>query len=325
MKFNFLNARTINITISVLIVLFIIFIALSILPFMVKKGSSGNSFGLNESKTTVYSMDNELEPIDPVVPDSISHREYIRLTDSIKQNRLMKSGTLSGGSSSVYFIGTITLDRCESCSIWDDDKLKIKEHFISLSWWTLDTVGESRPVQYYVKDGKAYLRKEICKQIHSADKNNEVYNCKQMDTAVPFRYDTQTKSMLIPVDKQTVNLLNTVLIFLGVLLVLYILYYLVGGFIKFLLEIAAGTPFSDRNIGRLKRIMLSLLLVPLVAFALNLFIRLVFYKYFTADIKLSEVAWSGLWKPVVLSAIFAALYLAFKQGKKLKEEQDLTI
>lgn len=325
MKLNFLNARTINITISVLIILFIILIALSVLPFMIKTGSSADSFNVNGAKSIMYSTDSQLEPIDPVISDSISHRKYKHLTDSIKESRNMKNGMLSGGSASTLFIGATRLERCEHCSMWDDDQLKVEEYFISLHWWTLDTANKSMPVRYYVKDGKQYLRKTICKPGRPLNGYNEQYNCKEVDIVVPFRYDAWTKSMLIPVSEQAVNVLNVILITLSILLILYTIYYIIGGFFKFLLEIAAGTPFSDRNVSRLKRITLSLLLIPLIVFLLNLLMRLVFYKYFTEDIKLSQTAWSVLWKPLILSVIFAALYFAFKQGKKLKEEQDLTI
>ncbi|TKC61488.1 DUF2975 domain-containing protein [Pedobacter hiemivivus] len=320
MKLNFLNSRTINIVVSVLVVSFGVLLLLSILPFMIKTGGSSS-----DSSATMYEMEKTLVPIDALVPDSISHRRFLRLTDSVKQRRYMKNGTLAGGSFSFMFIGATALQRCEDCSIWDNDKSKVKEHFISLHWWTLDTVGVLDPVRYYVKEGKPYVRKVICKPIGLANGNNFRYKCDEVDIAVPFRYDTWTKSMLLPVSNTTFSILNIILACFAILFILYFLYYIVGGFIKVLLEIATGTPFSDRNVRRLKMIAMSFLLIPLILFLLNLLIRVVFYKYFTADLKLSTDAWGVFWKPAVLSVIFAALYFAFKQGKKLKDEQDLTV
>lgn len=320
MKFNFLSARSINVVVGVFVVLYIALIVVSFLPVLIKSDST--TISMNSGKS--YMMDRFLEPIDPLVPETISHQRFRQLTDSIKHRRQMKNGTQSGGSARAAFIGAISLERCEDCSIFEDHKPKVKEHFVSLYWWTLDTVGMSEPTKYYVKNGKPYLRKTICKLKH-VNGNSEQYDCNEVDVALPFRYDTSGKSMLIPISKQTVATLNIALLCLMWLFVFYVLYYIIGGFIKVLLEIAAGTPFSDRNVQRLKRITLSVMLIPLALFILNLSMRLIFYKYFTTDIKLSADAWATLWKPVVLSVIFAALYFAFKQGKKLKEEQDLTV
>lgn len=237
----------------------------------------------------------------------------------------MKNGMLAGGSASFAFIGATALKRCEDCSIWDADKSKVKEYFISLPWWTLDTVSVFDPVKYYVKDGKPYLRKVVRKTIPLAKGNNVRYRYDEVDIAVPFRYDTWTKSMLIPASGTTYRVMNVILVCFLVVFLLYFLYFIVGGFIKVLVEIATGTPFSDRNVRRLKVIALSFLFIPLTFFLLNLLIRMIFHKYFTADIKLSGDAWRVFWWPAVLSVIFAALYFAFKQGKKLKDEQDLTV
>lgn len=102
-------------------------------------------------------------------------------------------------------------------------------------------------------------------------------------------------------------------------------YFLFGGFIQFLIEIARGTPFSDSNVKRLRRMAAIFFAIPVFLFLLNLFLYLIFHRYFTSDVKMSSEIWSSLWKPAALGVIFTALYIAFRQGKKLKEEQDLTV
>lgn len=320
MKFNFLNARFINITVATCVGLYILLVIVSFLNILHIPGSGIISGRADKS----YMTDQFLTPIDTEVPDTIPHRRFRQLTDSIKYARQMKNGTLSGGSARAIFIGTLPLSRCEDCSIFKNRNQEVKEYFISLNWWTLDTASVTNPTKYYVKNGKPFLRKTICK-LTSKNADGEHYYCNEVDSTVPFRYDINSKSMLIPVNKKTISILKVVLLCLAALSGFYVLYYLIGGFVKVILEIAAGTPFSDKNVQRLKRITLSLLFIPLALFVLNLSMRLVFYKYFTADIRLSADAWAILWKPAILSAIFAALYFAFKQGKKLKEEQDLTV
>lgn len=327
MKFNYPKPKTVNVIVNVSMLLFVILVLATILPFVISSEPTGTTIIFTDSTrssgVTTFSIDELSEPIDLVIPDSLPYRRYRYLTDSVKQRRMMKDGMQSGGSTSM-FVGGLTLDRCEHCSIVDD-RQKIREHFIKLSWWVLDTAGMPKPVRYYVKDGKPYLRKVICNPPYSP-KNYENYSCKEVDIAVPFRCDySWNKAMLIPASENMVSILNYASLGVVVLLSLFFLYFIIGGFIKFLLEIARGTPFSETNVQRLKIIALGFLLVPVSLFSLNLLMRLIFDRYFTADIKLSTEAWAFLWKGLVLSAIFGALYFAFRKGKELKEEQDLTV
>lgn len=328
MKFKFPEARTVNLIVNVSIVLVILLMLATFLSLMIKQSASTTTYissSAGPSKVSKFSNNNSLDPIDMVISDTLPYQTYRHLTDSVRQRRMMKNGMLSGSSSQAVFIGGITLDRCENCSIFDDSRSKIREHFIKLNWWVLDTVARPESVRYYVKNGKPFLRKVICKLKHSSE-NYQDYDCNEVDIAVPFRYDTDwSKGLLIPTSKGAVRILNVVSLGFGILLGLFFLYYIIGGGVKFLLEIARGTPFSDTNVQRLKIIAYSFLLIPVSLFLLNLLMRLIFYKYFTADIKLSSEAWDFLWKGLVLSVIFGALYLAFRKGKELKDEQDLTV
>lgn len=323
MKFNLPKPKTVNVVVNVSVVLFVLLILFSFLPFMVESGSKTMQIGSTGSES--YSVESSLVSIDPLISDTIPHRRYLRLADSLRQRQMMRNGVFSGSSNQTIFIGGLTLARCENCSMFAADNIKILEHFIKLNWWVLDTIGSVNPVRYYVKDGKAYLRKLVCKLNYSRDDHSD-YKCREVDIAVPFRYDTGwVKGLLIPVSKRTVNILNGLCLCFAVFFLWFFLYYVVGGFVKFLLEIGGGTPFSDANVLRLKIIALSFLLIPVSIFLLNLLMRVIFHKYFTADIKLSVDAWTFLCKGLALSVIFGALYFAFRKGKELKEEQDLTV
>ena len=328
MKFKFPKARTVNLIVNVSIALVMLLMLATFLPIMIKKSASTTTYissSTGSSKVSMFSNNNSLDPIDMVISDTLPYQTYRHLTDSVRQRRVMKNGTLSGSTSQAVFIGGITLVRCENCSIFDDSRRKIQEHFIKLNWWVLDTVARPESVRYYVKNGKPFLRKVICKLRHSGEDYSD-YDCKEVDIAVPFRYDADwSKGLLIPTSKGTVRILNGVSMGFGMLLALFFLYYIAGGFVKFLLEIARGTPFSDTNVRRLKIIAYSFLLIPVSLFILNLLMRLIFYEYFSADIKLSSEAWYFLWKGLALSVIFGALYFAFRKGKEMKDEQDLTV
>jgi len=101
--------------------------------------------------------------------------------------------------------------------------------------------------------------------------------------------------------------------------------YLLSAFLKFIADLSKGYSFTDKNVNRLRLIAISLLVYPCVLFLLALLMRLIFYKYFILDVTLNQGLLKYSWKPLVLGIIFLVLYRAFRQGKLLKDEQDLTV
>ena len=96
-------------------------------------------------------------------------------------------------------------------------------------------------------------------------------------------------------------------------------------FLKFIVDVSKGFSFTSENVFRLKLISLSLLGFPIVSFLLNLLMYPVFSSYFTDDVVLNTRAWSNDWIIIVVGIVFLLLFKAFRQGKKLKDEQDLTV
>jgi hypothetical protein len=319
MKTKFTTSRIINLAIGAAIALsigFVVFIFLSttVGPF-------------NDGSTSSATID-ELPPIDPVIPDTIPHRRYKQLTDSIRFIRNRKNGMLQGFSLGGV-IGFQTMERCEDCNFraWDKGHIKDIDYLISFGDWKLDTTGGEFfiPLIYFVKEGKSYLRKTICKK-KSQSKWGSNFTCIEKDFAIPFRIDTQRKNIMVPVSETTFKIARIIVIGTTILVFIYFVYFVIGGFIKVLAEIAQGTPFSERNVKRLRFIALNLLFIPLGVFLISvLLVPLVFHSYFTSDIRLDAESWKSLGKPAILCLIFAALYRAFKKGKQLKEENDLTV
>lgn len=269
----------------------------------------------------------ELPPIDPVVSDSLPHFEYRRLQKDVEDLRKMKEGMLTSWGSSAWFTGVRVNKRCDTCLSMNGffKSEGLKEYLIMLRWWELDTGTHDEPRVYFVKNGQSLLRKTSCKLLGTDDQQHSRYDCSQVDVPVSFRYDKKEAGIMIPVSKQVLDVFKPVfMIFVWGATMVY-LYYMITAFLQVLMDIRNGDPFSVGNVKRLKFLTVFCFAAPTILFLLNLLMRVVFYRYFTEDIKLSAEAWQIFWKPFALGLIFAALYSAFKRGKQLKEEQDLTI
>ncbi|MHA4896859.1 DUF2975 domain-containing protein [Pedobacter sp. PWIIR3] len=329
MKANLTTSRIINIVIGTGILLFIGFIV------MIFWSSSVTNSDTTTTIDTVYASkppsyeEKELPPIDPEIPATMPHDKYMHLKDSIKLSRLLKNGNL-GSSVGMGFVNFYTMVRCERCNFFTMDvrDAKNKEYLLGFSSWKLDTAIGKLPgrVTYYVKDGQSYLRKQICKPDRINSNGEGSFTCHDVDQAVPFRIGVNNRGLMVPVGETTFMITRGIGIGLGVSFFIYFVYFVIGSFIKFLAEIAQGTPFSERNVMRLRFITLNLLIIPLGLFLIDLLVLpLIFHSYFTSDIKLDAESWKSLGKPAILCLIFATLYRAFKKGKALKEENDLTV
>lgn len=83
--------------------------------------------------------------------------------------------------------------------------------------------------------------------------------------------------------------------------------------------------FTDENIFRLQVLAYTLTGFPILLFLLTLLTRLIFSSYFTEDVVLNTARLYPLWITMHVGIIFLLLLNTFKQGKALKDEQDLTV
>jgi len=320
MKKKPIPTRTVNYVVGTLIVLFIAFC------YFITRVAPGGSQSVTITSISPFNADKALPPIDPIIPDSLPHHKYQRLMYEAQQSRKMKNGMVSSSwSVDFWLVGVVVQKRCDTCTstaaYWDSEG--DKDYLIKLNWWKLDTGEYHNSVVYYVKNGQSFLRKNICEET----KKGNVWesSCNETETPVSFRVDERTKSMMIPLSKTTFDICQPIVLVIGMGGALLIFYFMLNTFLVILVEIRNGNPFSEQNVLRFRFLAVVCFLMPVVAFLMNLLMWLIFSRYFTPDIKLSSDAWYIFWKPFVLGVIFAALYVAFKQGKKLKDEQDLTV
>jgi len=292
-----------------------------------------------KSSPQYVKYDNDLKPIDPIIPDSISYRKYNELKDSIKTIRQLKNGDFFGANS-VYFLtilGTGGNIECDTCSLkWfnhtysqpEHDKILNTIYCIELQSWKLnyksdlDRAWTRDSVQFYVEHGQAYIRKFIINKQFSKDMNNRLY--RMVNVPVKFRYNVSNQCVMIPVSKTVKHTMDIVLGILDFLFFGYLL-ILIGYFIGFVIDLSKGLAFTNKNLRTLKRIAYTLLAIPFAELLLNLLLRLIFRSYLTSDVVLNIDVINGYWKFLMFAIIFLMIYRAFRQGKVIKDEQDLTV
>ncbi len=145
-----------------------------------------------------------------------------------------------------------------------------------------------------------------------------------IDQPVRFRYNAEAQCVMIPVSKTVRRVTGIVLLVIDIGFFLYF-FVLLGDFFWFLVDVSKGNTFTDLNMRRLKRIAYSLLAIPLISLVLNLLLRVIFIPYLTSDVVLKIGLLNGYWKLLTLGVIFLIIYLSFRQGKKLKDDQEFTV
>jgi hypothetical protein len=230
---------------------------------------------------------------------------------------------------------------CDTCSLkWLNRPLAFedtsnRQYYIKLNGWTLnikkrifaltDTSSVrfwtgTDSVEFYVKGRQSYIRKVLKKHYRGRD-GTDYYLA---DVPVKFRFNYADKCLMIPVSKTVKNMVEGVLTIIGIFLGVCSLVLLII-FFAFIRDLSRGLAFTDKNVKRLRLISLGLLIYPLLLFLLNLITRLIFNSYFTADVVLSSDVYGTLWKIILIGFVFYVLYRAFKTGKTLKDEHDLTV
>ena len=262
---------------------------------------------------TITAFDSSIG-IDGPVADSIPFRQHQKMTDSIKRMRNLKNGEImtAGGVMFGNIIGVDGAIDCDTCSLdWYQKHIGgdglATQYYITLNGWQIkDNYFDNNYTQIYVKNGRSYLW------------------INHINIPVKFRYDHRAHHLLIPVSKSIYTTTNILIIIFECIFVPFI-FYLAACFINFLVDLSKGLPFTDGNLRRLLTIALSLLVMPLLSFLANLFIKFIFRSYFVPDVVMSREVWADSWKVIMPGMTFLLLYRAFRQGKLLKDEQDLTV
>ncbi len=283
------------------------------------------------TKSKIYTIKDNLPPIYLPLNDSLPHRDYIKLKNDMELRRKLRNGEMIAGNSVMagFFLGTYTAMQCDTCTTYPYHPKQLPQlHYITLLGWDLKLrtkqYFDSDSVYYYVKQGQAYLRKPVADKVVEKAGGSTFIDAHMVDVPVKFRYTSIQHCVMIPVSKNTESYCFYLISGLAFSIILYVL-YLFAAFLNLIVDISKGAVFTEQNVARLRLISLSILLMPLALLIVNFLIRLVFSNYLTEDVVLKTELFSNTWKFFVLGIVFLLFYKAFRQGRLLEEEADLTI
>jgi hypothetical protein len=303
--------------------------------------SSNIMYHTNDVPGDTYTWSNHLPAIDPEIPDSLAYFKYLEFKDKVKRTRQLRNGEFLdlGGAEMGGLIrmgggmlcDTCTINHnmlCDTCAKLKLDIPGIKQYYIKLSAWKLNRSTfvqySSDSVKFYVEHKQSYVRKAIVDKVSLKKNGTKDYLVHEADVPVKFRYDGSENCIMIPISKTVRDILNPVMLVIMILIALYF-FYLIAAFLNFIIDVSKGLSFTQKNINRLRLIALSLLGFPILAFLLNMLMPVIFHSYFTEDVVFNIQSLSNDWKMMGIGIVFLLLFKAFRQGKILKDEQDLTV
>jgi hypothetical protein len=320
-----------NLLVNIIVISVVIFYAIIFISMFYFTNSNTIFHGKYEPGDT-YTWNNELPEIDPSVSTELPYYKYLDQKKRVDITRRLKNGEFldMAGAQIGGLIGISGGMLCDTCTInhgkWDIPG--VKQYYVQLPGWKIKnaTIKQDNidSVMFYVEHKQSYIRKAIVDKIVVKKNGSKNYQGHMADVPVKFRYNTLQNYIMIPISEQLRNIVNGVLLGIVILIVAYI-FYLIAAFLKFIVDVSKGLSFTNKNIFRLKLISLSLLGGPILSFLLNLLMYPIFSSYFTSDVALNTKAWSNYWIVIVVGIVFLLLFKAFRQGKMLKDEQDLTV
>ncbi|OJW16443.1 DUF2975 domain-containing protein [Mucilaginibacter sp. 44-25] len=322
MKLNLSTNRLVNVT------LIVVFAFLAAEAYYLL--TNGRFIGQKRVEQT-FTAENVLPPIDSEAPDNLPYDQYQDARQLVQIKRDLKNGEwLAGGGVKLgWTMATAEGQFCDTCTITHTaGRIRSSsQYYIKLPSFQLNPqpyghVGLTDS-KFHVEGGQAYVRKWINDKVIQKSYGQH-FTIRQVDEPVKFRYNSKENCVMIPVSSAAKNICNIILMVIGVLLIVYI-FYLVGAFLKFIIDVSTGLTFTTQNVNRLKLIAFSLLSYPLITLLLVGLSRLIFSNYFTDDLMLNPAIWSGLWPLLIAGTVFLLLFKAFKQGQTLKLENDLTV
>ncbi|WP_198018827.1 DUF2975 domain-containing protein [Asinibacterium sp. OR53] len=206
------------------------------------------------------------------------------------------------------------------------------DSYLSLKNYSLDTQS-----YVYHDSGKTYLSSPVWDNfVINAD--GTVDYTKGHWVAKPLKIDisaddkpseksvNQAKIIQIPLSKQLSNILQVSLLIIGFVIAVLFLYVFIALPIAVIQNIALGEVFSQRNIKSIRVIAFTLIIISVICIIAPFVFHVIFsdvipkeLHFMYRNIFKQELGW------LVAGLVILVVAQAFNQGKKLQEDQNLTI
>jgi len=247
-----------------------------------------------------------------ILDDSLAKLQL--LTNTLK-NKIERSKTNLSSSEGLTVPGFGVHD-------YIDSTFKNKGTFMILPYFGLNIKPSfyENGVDYYYENGKSYLRtSKIIKRKGQYAKLIYIYR------NVNYRYDFSGNKIIIPLKNRFEVIIAKSLCYLIGIVSFYIILFGFLLLIRFLISISRNKIFEDINIRRLIWMSICCFSTILIPYFISLVIYLLYYKTLSDGTVYTKTFSGYEILLAILGILFFGLYIAFKKGMKIKQENDLTI
>ncbi|MBK8088212.1 MAG: DUF2975 domain-containing protein [Chitinophagaceae bacterium] len=254
----------------------------------------------------------------PELNDSLPHFQYQHIKDSLtnlNEQRIQKNETF------------ISSWRTGDIGVGKIDDLFLKESDKSLSYYlTLREFELERDVKFFI-EGNQYKLMYVAWDTLSKKGEPLRRLGTYKSLTIPIRYSAKEREIYIPITKTQYFVASVTMSIAAFLLLVLSLFVMFGYPIQFLVRISKGKAFTEKNINGLKAITVLMFVYLIFSILLPFLIRFIFSKFIHPLFKPLSVYQLLSDKIVILFVltIVFAIYLAFKKGYKLQQEQELTV
>lgn len=204
------------------------------------------------------------------------------------------------------------------------DSIDGSKKYILLSYWGFSNNEHSLYSKYIIHTvhDSAYIAK-IIKDQHS---NKYFYsNFYPVNYSYISGQNSNRKGIIIPIKNNFVKTIMYITVYFSGLLALLMIGSVVINSIIVMLNISRNKIFIDINLYRLRWMSIACFVLVLFPYLISLIFYLIYFKELYPDVSFTHSFWDGDYKWCFAGAIYLLLFLAFRKGYKLQQEQDLTI
>ena len=264
--------------------------------------------------------------------DAFMNIENNRLALKNEVDNINSGNNLTGLAMNLPFIGYKRVEECDTCTTVESFRhyRTATKYYVVLPGYKL-TDPDS---YFYMQTGQSFLASPHWDTTRKQAGEPSVRSGYYKQKPVPFRFASarqphtfdQKGQVLISISEKACNRLSIFIIILYIITLLVLLYIILALPGKILLRISSGEIFTRQNIRQLNIIAWTLLSIPFAIISLQGLFRLIYHRYFTAEVQLH--IWDTLLdqQPFLIAGLVTlAIAKAFQKGYSLQEEQDLTV
>ncbi|HEY0297876.1 MAG TPA: DUF2975 domain-containing protein [Arachidicoccus sp.] len=178
---------------------------------------------------------------------------------------------------------------------------------------------------FYVKNDTGYISK--LSALSKQGSNRRIYSYGNF-RKVRYLYSAKENTIngiLLPISNNIEKFIIRFFVYAAGGLCICLILFIIISTIAILLSISHNKPFSDLNLFRLKWSYIGCFFLVLYPYLSTLIFYLIYFKDLYPEVSFTHSFWDNDYKWGIAGIVYLLLFLAFRKGYKLQQEQDLTI